>query len=152
MEIYNEVITDLLVPENTNLPIHEHHEKGVFVGRLKEEIVTSPEQVLQIMAAGEVHRHVGATGMNEHSSRSHTIFRMVVESREKDASAEKENAGASRKGRGSLQGGAVKVSLLVRFCCPSPVLTLSDILLWGRISLIWLALSAWLLQEPRDNV
>jgi centromeric protein E len=118
LEIYNEVITDLLVPENTNLPIHEHHEKGVFVGRLKEEIVTSPEQVLQIMAAGEVHRHVGSTNMNEHSSRSHTIFRMVVESREKDFGSEKENnssgASGNNKGRGSLTGGAVKVSLLVR--------------------------------------
>lgn len=41
-------------------------------------------------------RHVGATNMNEYSSRSHTIFRIIIESRLRDAE------------------GAVMVSQLVR--------------------------------------
>jgi centromeric protein E len=89
MEIYNEIIKDLLAPENNNLKIHEHLERGVYVGDLKEEIVTSPQHVLQIMEMGEPHRHVGATGMNDESSRSHTIFRVVIESRERSANQER---------------------------------------------------------------
>lgn len=44
-----------------------------------EEIVTSVPQILTLMDRGEANRHVGETAMNARSSRSHTIFRMVVE-------------------------------------------------------------------------
>lgn len=81
LEIYNEVIMDLLEPESKNLKIHENFQRGIFVGDLKEQSVTSPDQILELMATGERHRHVGATNMNERSSRSHTIFRLVIESR-----------------------------------------------------------------------
>ncbi|KAL3680718.1 hypothetical protein R1sor_023674 [Riccia sorocarpa] len=83
MEIYNEEIKDLLAPENRKLQVHESAERGIFVAGLREEIVVSPEQVLQLMDAGEAHRHIGETNMNVHSSRSHTIFRMVIESRDR---------------------------------------------------------------------
>lgn len=46
----------------------------------------SPWQALTQLAAGEQQRAVGSTGMNERSSRSHAIFRLVVESRDKDSS------------------------------------------------------------------
>jgi centromeric protein E len=49
----------------------------VYVCGLREDIVTSPEAVLQLLEEGEANRHIGATKMNEKSSRSHTIFRMV---------------------------------------------------------------------------
>jgi centromeric protein E len=80
-EIYNEVINDLLDPSGTNLSIREDKRKGVYVEGLKEEIVMSPEQVMSVLAAGEAHRHVGATDFNAVSSRSHTIFRLVAESK-----------------------------------------------------------------------
>ncbi|KAL6655574.1 hypothetical protein ACP70R_006400 [Stipagrostis hirtigluma subsp. patula] len=83
MEIYNEEINDLLVPEHRKLQIHESIERGIYVAGLREEIVTSPEQVMDFMSFGESHRHIGETNMNLYSSRSHTIFRMVIESREK---------------------------------------------------------------------
>ncbi|XP_072952929.1 kinesin-like protein KIN-7I isoform X2 [Typha angustifolia] len=83
MEIYNEEINDLLAPEHRKLQIHESLERGIYVAGLKEEIVTCPEQVLAFMEFGESHRHIGETNMNIYSSRSHTIFRMIVESREK---------------------------------------------------------------------
>jgi centromeric protein E len=57
----------------------------VYVSGLKEEIVTSPTQVLSLIEKGVARRHVGETNMNAASSRSHTIFRMVVESRATDA-------------------------------------------------------------------
>ncbi|KAM5551725.1 kinesin-like protein KIN-7O [Rosa sericea] len=83
MEIYNEEINDLLAPEHRKLQIHESIERGIFVAGLREEIVASPEQVLALMEFGESHRHIGETNMNVYSSRSHTIFRMIIESRDK---------------------------------------------------------------------
>jgi len=43
----------------------------------------NPQQVYTILKQGQVNRHVGATDMNERSSRSHTILRIIVESRER---------------------------------------------------------------------
>ncbi|XP_062200040.1 kinesin-like protein KIN-7I isoform X5 [Phragmites australis] len=83
MEIYNEEINDLLVPEHRKLQIKESSERGIYVAGLREEIVTCPEQIMDFMSFGESHRHIGETNMNLYSSRSHTIFRMVIESREK---------------------------------------------------------------------
>ncbi|KAL2501882.1 P-loop containing nucleoside triphosphate hydrolase superfamily protein [Forsythia ovata] len=83
MEIYNEEINDLLAPEHRKLQIHESLDRGIFVAGLREEIVASPDQVLELMEFGESHRHIGETNMNVYSSRSHTIFRMIIESREK---------------------------------------------------------------------
>ncbi|CAM6007910.1 unnamed protein product [Sphagnum balticum] len=83
MEIYNEEIKDLLSTDNRKLQIHESLERGVFVAGLREEIVDSVEQVLGLLESGEAQRHFGETNMNMYSSRSHTIFRMVIESRDK---------------------------------------------------------------------
>ncbi|XP_072989577.1 kinesin-like protein KIN-7L isoform X1 [Typha latifolia] len=84
MEIYNEEINDLLTLGNQKLPIHESLERGVYVAGLREEIVNSAEQVLELLKLGEANRHFGETNMNARSSRSHTIFRMVIESSAKD--------------------------------------------------------------------
>ncbi|KAJ9530112.1 hypothetical protein QJQ45_023377, partial [Haematococcus lacustris] len=77
MELYNEEVNDLLAPQNTKLPVHESKEQGVYVCGLREDIVTCPEAVLSLLAEGEANRHIGATKMNDTSSRSHTVFRMV---------------------------------------------------------------------------
>ncbi|KAL0325354.1 UNVERIFIED_CONTAM: Kinesin-like protein KIN-7N [Sesamum radiatum] len=90
MEIYNEDINDLFAVENQKLQIHESLERGVFVAGLREEIVNSADQVLNLIQLGEdllflaANRHFGDTNMNARSSRSHTIFRMVIESKGKD--------------------------------------------------------------------
>ncbi|CAI7808343.1 unnamed protein product, partial [Closterium sp. NIES-54] len=77
LEIYNEEINDLLAPDNRRLQIHESSERGVFVAGLHEEIVMCPDQVLELLSVGETNRSIGETKMNEKSSRSHAIFRMV---------------------------------------------------------------------------
>lgn len=61
-----------------NLEIHENKEEGVFVAGLKEEIVQDASQVLTFLEKGGKERHIASTKMNEYSSRSHTIFRMVI--------------------------------------------------------------------------
>ncbi|XP_041024440.1 kinesin-like protein KIN-7K, chloroplastic [Juglans microcarpa x Juglans regia] len=79
LEIYNEVINDLLNPAGQNLRIREDAQ-GIFVEGIKEEVVLSPAHALSLIAAGEEHRHVGSTNFNLLSSRSHTIFTLTVES------------------------------------------------------------------------
>ncbi|KAG0094866.1 hypothetical protein BGZ93_006681 [Podila epicladia] len=53
MEIYNESIRDLLSPEAIDLRIHEDKRRGVYVSPLKEEIVTTPIQVMRIIERGD---------------------------------------------------------------------------------------------------
>lgn len=77
VQLYNEEVNDLLSPQNIKLPIHESKDKGLYVCGLREDIVTGPEAVLSLLDEGEANRHVGSTKMNEKSSRSHTVFRMV---------------------------------------------------------------------------
>ncbi|XP_076953802.1 kinesin-like protein KIN-7K, chloroplastic isoform X2 [Bidens hawaiensis] len=79
LEIYNEVINDLLNPAGQNLRIREDSQ-GTFVEGVKEEVVLSPAHALSLIAAGEEHRHVGSTNFNVLSSRSHTIFTLTIES------------------------------------------------------------------------
>ena len=77
----------------SRLQIKEDSERGVYVSGLMEKIVTNPTEVLELLRTGVARRHVGETNMNAESSRSHTIFRMVVESR-----AVGENASGSANG------------------------------------------------------
>jgi centromeric protein E len=81
LEIYQEEIRDLLNPDAGQLKIADHPVTGPYVRDISEEVVLSPERVLELMAIGEANRHVAATNMNVRSSRSHTLFRMVIESR-----------------------------------------------------------------------
>ncbi|XP_067259077.1 centromere-associated protein E isoform X2 [Chanodichthys erythropterus] len=94
MEIYNETVTDLLCEswKRKPLEIREGNYKNVYVADLTEEMVTSPEQALSWITKGEKNRHYGKTKMNQRSSRSHTIFRMILESRERSDPASGENA------------------------------------------------------------
>ncbi|KAL3534130.1 hypothetical protein ACH5RR_002591 [Cinchona calisaya] len=78
LEIYNEVVNDLLNPAGQNLRIREDSQ-GTFVEGIKEEVVLSPAHALSLIAAGEEHRHVGSTNFNLLSSRSHTIFTLTIE-------------------------------------------------------------------------
>ncbi|XP_011884305.1 PREDICTED: centromere-associated protein E isoform X10 [Cercocebus atys] len=85
MEIYNETITDLLCGTQKMKPliIREDVNRNVYVADLTEEVVYTSEMALKWITKGEKNRHYGETKMNQRSSRSHTIFRMILESREK---------------------------------------------------------------------
>lgn len=90
LEIYNEKIMDLFAFEESSsdgdddstskLSIREGKD-GTYVSGLREEVVSMPSQVIALLERGTKLRHVGATNMNAHSSRSHTIFRMIIESK-----------------------------------------------------------------------
>lgn len=72
---------DLLRPDNTNLKMFEDGSMGSLVKDLSEIAVATPEDALALLARGNDFRHVSATAMNAKSSRSHTLFRMAVETR-----------------------------------------------------------------------
>ena len=43
-----------------------------------ERFVSSPDEVFEIMEEGKNNRHIAVTNMNEHSSRSHSVFLINV--------------------------------------------------------------------------
>ncbi|KAI9560764.1 hypothetical protein GHT06_011716 [Daphnia sinensis] len=84
IEIYNESISDLLSSTHQKLKVQELAEGHVIVHNLIETNVNTPDAVLKLMQQGNKQRKVGGTSMNERSSRSHTIFRIIVESLPRD--------------------------------------------------------------------
>ncbi len=68
-------------PELETLEIREDKERGIYVQSLTEALCGGVGDVLTLIAQGVKNRAVRATDFNEHSSRSHSIFQMVVESR-----------------------------------------------------------------------
>ncbi|KAG6612665.1 kinesin-like protein [Phytophthora cinnamomi] len=88
LEVYNETVKDLLARTSTatgkrrdsTVHIREHPVTGVFTDN-SERVVTDARGVLQALRDGEKQRAVGVTRMNERSSRSHSIFRVVIESK-----------------------------------------------------------------------
>uniref|UniRef100_A0A1A8VKW7 Kinesin family member 5A n=1 Tax=Nothobranchius furzeri TaxID=105023 RepID=A0A1A8VKW7_NOTFU len=73
-EIYMEKIRDLLDVTKNNLSVHEDKYRVPYVKGCSERFVTSPEEVMDVIDEGKANRHVAVTNMNEHSSRSHSIF------------------------------------------------------------------------------
>ena len=89
LEIYNEKIFDLLsqstpgVVEDQDIKLREDPKRGVYATPLKEEIVQSPNQLLRVIARGDLSRRTAGTQYNARSSRSHAVVQIVVESRER---------------------------------------------------------------------
>ena len=79
VQIYNEVISDLLKPERVNLAIREDKKRGVHVEGLSEWVVRTPDEIYGLMERGAAQRATGSTRMNELSSRSHAVFIVIVE-------------------------------------------------------------------------
>ncbi|CAJ0755988.1 18614_t:CDS:10 [Entrophospora sp. SA101] len=112
MEIYNEKINDLLIPVNKDLKIHEDRLHGVHIPSLSEVVVTKPSEVMKEISRGELNRHTGSTNWNERSSRSHTLFKMVIESSSKDAMPRRFSSSSSASSSAKTSG-SVSVSNLI---------------------------------------
>lgn len=81
LEIYNEEVRDLLSKDPKNrLDIKEDVERGVYVKDLTSYVVKGVTEMENVLLAGKKNRSVGATLMNQDSSRSHSIFSIVIES------------------------------------------------------------------------
>ncbi|CAM9881919.1 unnamed protein product, partial [Chrysoparadoxa australica] len=101
-EIYNEVVYDLLDPDNrtkkgAGLEVKEHPVLGIFVkasskrgkAGLQEMVTDSPAQMSQLIMQGMASRTVGSTAMNDTSSRSHSVF--TIKLHQKDNSDKSKN-------------------------------------------------------------
>uniref|UniRef100_A0A7N6ARV5 Kinesin-like protein n=1 Tax=Anabas testudineus TaxID=64144 RepID=A0A7N6ARV5_ANATE len=77
-EIYMDKIRDLLDVTKTNLSVHEDKNRVPYVKGCTERFVTSPDEVMDVIDEGKANRHVAVTNMNEHSSRSHSIFSINI--------------------------------------------------------------------------
>ena len=131
IEVYNEEINDLLGEgsESKNLKIIKddpqkgtffppaalfstkpilHFVQGAVIGGLTEVVVSSPQEALDLLRDGEQKRHVAGTNMNERSSRSHTVFRVVIESTPSGSNAIAPEAKEDTRGRTfrSVAGGS----------------------------------------------
>uniref|UniRef100_A0A8C5AHW9 Kinesin-like protein n=1 Tax=Gadus morhua TaxID=8049 RepID=A0A8C5AHW9_GADMO len=74
-EIYMDKIRDLLDGGFfTHERTHNHTCLPPVTQGCTERFVTSPEEVMDVIDQGKSNRHVAVTNMNEHSSRSHSIF------------------------------------------------------------------------------
>uniref|UniRef100_A0A3Q2USG8 Kinesin-like protein n=1 Tax=Haplochromis burtoni TaxID=8153 RepID=A0A3Q2USG8_HAPBU len=73
-EIYLDKIRDLLDVSKTNLPVHEDKNRVPYVKGCTERFVCTPDEVMEAIDEGKNNRSVAVTNMNEHSSRSHSIF------------------------------------------------------------------------------
>ncbi|XP_062979790.1 kinesin-like protein KIF13B isoform X2 [Elgaria multicarinata webbii] len=80
MEIYNEKVRDLLDPKGSrqSLKVREHNVYGPYVDGLSKLAVASYKDIESLMSEGNKSRTVAATNMNEESSRSHAVFKIIL--------------------------------------------------------------------------
>ncbi|KAK1166031.1 kinesin heavy chain-like [Acipenser oxyrinchus oxyrinchus] len=90
-EIYMDKIRDLLDVSKTNLAVHEDKNRVPYVKGCTERFVSSPEEVMDVIDEGKANRHVAVTNMNEHSSRSHSIF--LINIKQENVETEKKLCG-----------------------------------------------------------
>ena len=96
LEIYNEVLHDLLTPPPKKgepkqvLEVGEHPSLGVHVKGLLERPVRCEQDVLSLLTAGSHRRATAATLMNDRSSRSHSIFVIWMQRQEAVAGSEQQ--------------------------------------------------------------
>ncbi|XP_008113231.2 kinesin-like protein KIF14 isoform X1 [Anolis carolinensis] len=83
-EVYNEKIHDLLIfrretgQKKDPLRVREHPVFGPYVEDLTVNVVTSYSDIQSWLQLGNKHRATAATGMNDKSSRSHSVFTLVM--------------------------------------------------------------------------
>ncbi|XP_041133033.1 kinesin-like protein KIF14 [Polyodon spathula] len=83
-EVYNEKIHDLLVVKDENgqnkqpLRVREHPVFGPYVADLSMNVVGSFADIQSWLELGNKQRATAATGMNDKSSRSHSVFTLVM--------------------------------------------------------------------------
>jgi len=91
IEIYNEVVKDLLDSENT---IELIEKDGAVVPKSVKNIdVMKPDDIRAAAERLQRERKLGETRMNKSSSRSHTILRVKITSLEKPAGDEESTSG-----------------------------------------------------------
>lgn len=91
LELYNEELCDLLSTDDTiKIRIYDDSNKkgSVIVQGLEEIPVKGKNDVYKLLAKGQERRRTAATLMNAQSSRSHTVFSIMVHIKENNVDGE----------------------------------------------------------------
>ena len=85
VEIYNEAIRDLLVPncKETYLDLRDDPDIGITIAGVTEVKVTDPKEVMNLLQQGNKRRTTESTNANVTSSRSHAVFQIYLAGRDK---------------------------------------------------------------------
>lgn len=78
-EIYNEEIRDLFQPSTKRLELKESPNGGFYVKDGSTFVVQNEFEMLKLLKTGIDRRATASTGLNDVSSRSHSIFTVTVE-------------------------------------------------------------------------
>ncbi|KAG9252394.1 uncharacterized protein F5Z01DRAFT_226535 [Emericellopsis atlantica] len=96
VEIYNEQLRDLLVPDSTpvgersNVAIREDVKGNIILTGLRQVDITSVEDLMGALNFGSSIRQTDATAVNAKSSRSHAVFSLnLIQRKDKPSAAEK---------------------------------------------------------------
>jgi hypothetical protein len=82
LEIYQEQIRDLLMPDNSSKEISIRESKGsITICGIHEETVDTAAQMQRCIEVGILNRSTGDTQVHSRSSRSHAIFTITLEER-----------------------------------------------------------------------
>ena len=82
LEVYNDDYNDLLgkgLPPGEKLNVHHDAQGVTTVDGLTLVDVTQPKKVESLLTKAKEKRAVGATTMNDHSSRSHMVFTLRID-------------------------------------------------------------------------
>ncbi len=92
VEIYNEVIHDLLVhnSKDTYLELRDDPIKGVTIAGVTETKVEDSKHVMNLLLQGNKRRTTESTNANQTSSRSHAAFQIAVSSKSRIKSTDVE--------------------------------------------------------------
>eukprot|EP00240_Pyramimonas_obovata_P003097 CAMPEP_0118942516 /NCGR_PEP_ID=MMETSP1169-20130426/36328_1 /TAXON_ID=36882 /ORGANISM="Pyramimonas obovata, Strain CCMP722" /LENGTH=667 /DNA_ID=CAMNT_0006887545 /DNA_START=398 /DNA_END=2398 /DNA_ORIENTATION=- len=78
LEVYNELIYDLLVPRSTPLDVREDPHGGIKVAGLRALKVTNASDMTRLLEEGNRRRKTEPTSANATSSRSHAVLEISV--------------------------------------------------------------------------
>ncbi|GAV77641.1 Kinesin domain-containing protein [Cephalotus follicularis] len=84
LEVYNEVIYDLLEKSSGHLELREDPEHGITVAGLRSIKVHSADKILELLNLGNSRRKTDSTEANVTSSRSHAVLEITVKRKQKN--------------------------------------------------------------------
>ncbi|XP_071106113.1 kinesin-like protein KIF19 [Haliotis cracherodii] len=133
LEIYNEMIRDLLNPSSGILDLREDSRGQVQVAGLSEVTARSTDEVIQMLMKGNQERTQEPTAANKTSSRSHAVLQVIVKQRNRvrntmqevrtgklfliDLAGSERAANTHNRGKRMVEGAHINRSLLALGNC-----------------------------------
>nr|XP_020830937.1 kinesin-like protein KIF19 isoform X2 [Phascolarctos cinereus] len=81
LEIYNEIIHDLLNPSSEFLELREDSKGSIQIAGITEVSTTNAQEIMQLLIKGNKQRTQEPTAANKTSSRSHAVLQVTVKQR-----------------------------------------------------------------------